>query len=211
MHSEDPFFSSDNCYLSAAGYAKYELKVRGSRFIGRTWPVDGQSMAVALLEEVRRVFHDATHHCFAFRVGLGRDMVVRAKEGGEPSGNAGKPMLLALESRGLTNTMVVVTRYFGGVKLSTGGLPRAYGQCAAETLERAGVSRRLVMRRLVLSVPYPLHSAVLQALRLVQGEVLTSTFAQEATLVVSVPAHWQEKFTRRVAVLCAGKATVREA
>ncbi|MDZ7393656.1 MAG: IMPACT family protein [candidate division KSB1 bacterium] len=198
-------------YLTVDRPTEFETKVKGSRFIGWARPVEDGAQAEAVLAEVRRTFHDATHHCYAFRIGWGPTLVLRASDGGEPAGTAGRPILSAIEARGLTNTIVVVTRYFGGVKLGMGGLARAYGQCAAETLQRAGVRRCYVTRRLVVRAPHALHGALVHLVRQLQGEVVASTFAQEATLVVTVRASRREEFAQRVAELSAGQATVREA
>ncbi len=114
-----------------------ETKVKGSRFVARAWPVASEEEVQAVLIERRRAEYTATHHCSAFR--LGPDAALfRAHDDGEPSGTAGLPILRQLEKRGLTNTLVVVTRYFGGTRLGTGGLVRAYGDAAALALDAAG-------------------------------------------------------------------------
>jgi uncharacterized YigZ family protein len=119
---------------------RFELKVKGSRFIGYAAPVASGEIASRLVESIQRQFHDATHHGYAFRVGLGGNALSRMSDDGEPSGTAGKPILEAIDRRNLTDTVCVVTRYFGGTKLGTGGLARAYGECAAGTLDNGEIT-----------------------------------------------------------------------
>ena len=98
-----------------------ELKVGGSRFIAEAFPCADRAAAASLVEKAAKTFFDATHHCYAWRFGPGRDQF-RSHDDGEPSGSAGKPILAAIDGAGLTDILVVVTRYFGGKKLGAGGL-----------------------------------------------------------------------------------------
>ncbi|MBC7188286.1 MAG: YigZ family protein [Calditrichaeota bacterium] len=199
-----------DAYRTVAGYAEHQIRVKGSRFVGQVQPVTSRAEAEAFLAEVQRRFHDATHHCYAYRLGCGAQVLVRSSDAGEPSGTAGKPILDALEGRCLTNLILVVTRYFGGTKLGMGGLARAYGQCAAETLERAGVVERFLTRTFTVSCPYDLESAVEQVVRKVQGRVHAVDYGQQVNLVVAVRQSLAEEFLRRVAAATSGKATARE-
>jgi len=201
----------DDSYRTVAGYAQHEIKVEGSRFVGRVRAVNSRAEAEAFLADIQRTFHDATHHCFAYRLGCGAHLNARFSDAGEPPGTAGRPLLTALEARQLTNTILVVTRYFGGVKLGTGGLARAYGKCAAETLDRAGVVERFLTSTFSVSFPYPLHNAVLQVVRQVHGNVLASDFQEEATLLVEVRRRLAGQFQARLASATSGKALLRPA
>ncbi len=111
-------------------------RIKGSRFLAEAWPVSSVEEAELRLEATRRREHAATHHCFALR--LGPDGATsRTSDDGEPSGSAGLPILRRIEGRHLTDIVVIVTRYFGGVKLGTGGLVRAYGEAADAVLTEA--------------------------------------------------------------------------
>ena len=103
-----------------------ETKVKGSRFIAEATDVRDEEMTMAFVADVRGREPGATHHCWAYRLGTGGD-AFRYNDDGEPSGTAGPPILRQIDALGLTNTLVVVTRYYGGTKLGTGGLLRAYG------------------------------------------------------------------------------------
>jgi uncharacterized YigZ family protein len=121
------------------------IKEKGSRFISRAIPV-GSTQAVATeMSQLRRLEYDATHHCSAFRIGENAELS-RSNDDGEPSGTAGAPILRQIESAELTNTLVVVTRYYGGTKLGTGGLIRAYGAAAEAVLQDA--EKEIITKRL---------------------------------------------------------------
>lgn len=125
-------------FKSIGTRVRQELKVRGSRFIGTAIPVSGRDDIDRELAEIRKEFWDATHNCYAWR--LAPDgLQYRFSDDGEPTGSAGKPILFVMQQRELLNTLVVVTRYFGGVKLGVGGLVRAYGDAAAQALNATDI------------------------------------------------------------------------
>lgn len=140
------------------------IKVQRSEFIGVAFPVDGSESFGRDLLRIQREFHNATHHCWAWRWFDGNDVREQSSDAGEPSGTAGRPILQAIESAELFDTGVVVVRYFGGVKLGTGGLGRAYRDAARGVL--AGVLRqtRYLYTRVVVEVPY---SGLSQVYRLI--------------------------------------------
>jgi uncharacterized YigZ family protein len=133
-------------YLTVAGSAFAETEVRRSRFLCRVEPVSTEDQARAVVEEERKRYWDARHHCSAFVLGPAAE-VQRSSDDGEPSGTAGAPMLEVLRGRGLSDVVAVVTRYFGGVLLGAGGLVRAYSDALRAGLHEAGVRER---RRLLL-------------------------------------------------------------
>ncbi|MDT8435188.1 MAG: YigZ family protein [Gemmatimonadota bacterium] len=120
-----------------AGAASAEIRVRGSRFLARLAPARDEAEARAHREAARRRLHDATHHVFGFRSASGEE---RWDDDGEPSGTGGRPVVAAITSAGVHDAVVVVTRWFGGTKLGTGGLARAYGSAAAAALREAPVA-----------------------------------------------------------------------
>lgn len=140
-------------YRAVTARAVAELKEKGSRFLAEAVPVESEEEATAAIEAIRAREHQATHHCTAFRVGVAGNLF-RYNDDGEPSGTAGAPILRQIDALGLTNTLVVVTRYYGGTKLGTGGLARAYGDAAAEVLARAPVGERVVRTLVRLTFDY---------------------------------------------------------
>lgn len=110
-----------------------EIKVRGSRFIASVAPVTTKEDAVEFVESIRKEFYDATHNCYAYRLGA-TGLLFRTADDGEPNGSAGKPILFSIQKYGVSDVVLVVTRYFGGTKLGVGGLARAYTQAADDAL-----------------------------------------------------------------------------
>lgn len=114
-----------------------ELTIKGSRFLGQAFRAPDEAVAAAALTRIRRGYHDATHHCWAWRLGLDEPWLERWDDDGEPSGTAGVPIIGAIRHDGLAQVLIVVTRYYGGTKLGTGGLVRAYGEAARLALAAA--------------------------------------------------------------------------
>ncbi|MCA9727583.1 MAG: YigZ family protein [Candidatus Eisenbacteria bacterium] len=129
-----------------------ETKVQGSRFLGQAFRVATMAEAEALVHDVSRKYHDATHHCRAVRLGPPEGPFERGDDDGEPSGTAGTPILGALRRADIFDALIVVTRYFGGTKLGTGGLVRAYGDAARSALEVA--PPRTIWREAVLTLVF---------------------------------------------------------
>lgn len=137
-----------------------EIRILASKFIAAAFPACSKPDVDLFLQEIRKEYFDATHHCFAYRLGPeGRES--RASDDGEPGGTAGKPILAAIDREGLTNVAVVVVRYFGGTKLGTGGLVRAYGEAAAQAVREAGRKSEFITALLSLSVEHSRVSHVM--------------------------------------------------
>ncbi|MCE7932960.1 MAG: DUF1949 domain-containing protein [Chlorobi bacterium CHB2] len=140
-------------FKSIVARVRSETKVRGSRFIGTAIPVAGRDDIDRELAAIRKEFWDATHNCYAWR--LAPDgLQYRFSDDGEPAGSAGKPILFVMQQRELVNTLVVVTRYFGGVKLGVGGLVRAYGDATAEALNATEIITTYPSDRFRVFTPY---------------------------------------------------------
>ena len=152
--------------MTLAGRGEAETRVRGSRFLAVAAPADTDEAARAHLASLQRARFDASHHCSAWRL---RDGVWRSNDAGEPSGSAGAPILAAIDAAGLADTVVVVTRYFGGTRLGVGGLVRAYGEAATLALSAAPRRHGIPARRIVIRYPYAHTAAVIRALEAAQA------------------------------------------
>lgn len=150
--------SADDPYLAPAGEAEAEIREKGSRFLAVVRPVAGEAEARAMLEELERRFPDATHHCWARR--LGQPPAERAADAGEPAGTAGVPILQVLRGAELSDVQAVVIRWFGGTKLGKGGLARAYAGAAREAVAGVEAVRRAPTVLLALELPYDRLGAV---------------------------------------------------
>ena len=139
-------------FRTIAAAIEFRHKIERSEFLGLAFPVQVEEEFFAALERAQKRHFDATHHCWAFRLfANGR---TRSSDAGEPSGTAGKPILAAIEGAGFHDTGVIVVRWYGGVKLGTGGLSRAYRDTAAETLKLATAVDRYVYTRIRVVVPF---------------------------------------------------------
>lgn len=161
-------------YKTVLRESECEYVVQRSRFIGRCFPVQSEGEALALLEGIRKKHYDASHNCFAYRIGpLGA--AGRFSDDGEPGGTAGKPIMDVLMGRELVDALVVVTRYFGGILLGAGGLVRSYSHSAAQAVTAAGMVEMRPGTEFALRVEYPLYSTV-EALVKRQAEILSCDF-----------------------------------
>ena len=152
-----------------------EYIVHKSRFIGRAAPVSSAEEALAFLDAVRQEHRSANHHCYAYIIGQNAG-VMRYSDDGEPGGTAGLPIIEVLKARGVVDCAVVVTRYFGGVLLGTGGLVRAYSHTCALALNAAGVCEMIPTQRWLMEVEYPLWDRVQHALKSLPVRVLPPEF-----------------------------------
>ena len=139
-------------YLVPAGCGEAEYVEKRSRFIARVWPVESEAEAVAHIEAMRKQHYDARHNVYAYIVRDGG--IMRYSDDGEPQGTSGQPTLNVFRSQEITNFCCVVTRYFGGILLGTGGLVRAYSTAAKEALENAGISRMALWKSIELGCSY---------------------------------------------------------
>ncbi len=206
--SGDPGDAAHGRYLTIARDAGAQIEERRSRFRCRLVRVEDEAAARLVVEEERRVHWDARHHCSAFVLGARADLQ-RSSDDGEPAGTAGAPMLEALRGAGVSDVAAVVTRWFGGVLLGTGGLVRAYGEAVRAALAEAGTLVRERRREVAVDLDHAVAGRVESALRARGIAVLDVTYAGTATLVVGVPVGEEAQLAAVLAELTAGAATPR--
>ena len=172
-------------FTSVAKEFRHEYIVDKSRFITTIYPCTTEEEAQAFIGRINKEFWDATHNCTAYALGPKQEQQ-RSSDNGEPSGTAGKPMLEVLKKTGVTNVAVVVTRYFGGIKLGAGGLIRAYSHSVAETLRLAPKELHTTRTQLQATIDYSLYGAVE---RFVQDQKLhyEANFGEHVTVTILVP------------------------
>lgn len=202
MPADDFYFTVD------APLRAPELKVKGSRFIAEIAPIQTKNGVEHCLAGIRKEFHDATHHCFAYRLGADA-MLVRAADDGEPSGTAGKPILLVLTARKLTNVVLVVTRYFGGTKLGTGGLARSYAEAAQQAVSMSNVVRIYRTAGMTLEVHYEDVPPMERLVHAFGGLIEESTYLESVTLRVAIRQSKAQEFQRAVMETFQGRVVPR--
>ena len=188
-------------YYVPTGPGEAEYVEKCSKFLGKVRPVEREEDARAFIDEMKKKYHDARHNCWCYTLKNG---VLRYSDDGEPQGTAGQPMLEVFNRAGVTNAVCVITRYFGGVLLGTGGLLRAYQGTAKLALEAAGIS--VVRRWIELTIPcgYNMLGKISQEIPSFDGVVADTEYGAEVVIRALLPEGREEAFMRRVLDLTSG-------
>lgn len=186
-------------FLTPVTEARAELREKGSRFLGILCPAVDEQEVGRQLESLRSLYPDATHHCWAYR--LGWPARERSSDDGEPAGTAGTPMLKVLAGRGLSDALVVVVRWFGGTKLGKGGLARAYGATVRDAVEAARLVERFPTVLLAIAVPYERLGAVKRLLRPPEVELEDGLYQDTVSLKLRVAKSAQSEVEEALADL----------
>jgi uncharacterized YigZ family protein len=197
-------------YRTLAGPVQCEIeRIHGSRFLGLAAPVTSTDAIEAELCRIRKSDHAAQHHCFAWRLGSGGERY-RANDDGEPSGSAGRPILERIDALQLTDTLVVVTRYFGGVKLGIGGLSRAYSRAAEQVLAQASTRTVTFTRRFEVCYAYELSHAMQAWMGSLALSPTTADYGERIRLVFDVPIGQVDTFVSSLRERSAGRVVESE-
>lgn len=169
-------------YPIPAKEARSEIRVSNSRFIASAAPAFSVEEARAFIDRIKEEFKDASHNVPAFIIGYGPSVTAHSSDDGEPSGTAGRPMLAVLQGSGLGDIVVVVTRYFGGSKLGTGGLVRAYRGAVKEVLAILPRAEKVPTHTVMMAIPYNLYERVKLLVEARHGRILDEEFAADITV-----------------------------
>ncbi|MBR1867826.1 MAG: YigZ family protein [Clostridia bacterium] len=198
--------------MSINGYScvyknfKEEIVIERSRFITEVFPVDNEEGARNKIEEIRKLNPFATHNCFAYIVEKGA--IARFSDDGEPQGTAGMPILEVIKNKNLVDTLVVVTRYFGGIKLGAGGLVRAYSGSAASAINKAGIRNYVFSEYLKIDFSYDKYAGFLKFKETNKCKIVDQTFAEDVSLTVAVPNEYKDIFRERLTDFMSGKLAI---
>ena len=184
-------------YKSIAAPSEGLFKDNGSRFIALAWPVESEEEVKEIVAALKKEYHDARHHCYAYRLGLSGEPW-RANDDGEPSGSAGRPILGQIDSAGLSDILVVVVRYFGGIKLGIPGLIRAYKTSTADALAHARVVEKVAGRWYSLHFPYDTLPAAMKLIKEMDLPQREQSFQTECTIQVRVRQSLEQDFLERI-------------
>ena len=197
-------------YFTIAQTAKAETKTKGSKFIGEAALVTDVAGAKEYLERVRKREYDAAHHCFAYRVGVGSNIKIKYSDDGEPNGSAGKPIHDCIAGRDLTNIIVVVTRYYGGTKLGTGGLVRAYSEASLLALEKAGKITNYITDSIHLIIEFSFYDQILKLIQKLEARQTESNFSEKVSLIVQIRKSLTEQFEKEITDITHGTALIEK-
>jgi uncharacterized YigZ family protein len=186
-------------YPVPAELTRAEIEIKKSRFIAYAQTIETREQGMQWLDEIKAQYPDARHHCWAYLIGnpacasnagMGDD--------GEPSGTAGKPILNVLQHKGVGDVMVIVVRYFGGIKLGAGGLTRAYGQAAQAVMEILPIIQQVEMVSIEVVCDFALEKQVRHFLEEAEGKLVSVDYANQVTLQLQLPLAHQAVFCQRL-------------
>lgn len=198
----------DDQYFTIAKEATAELKIKNSRFIGETCLVESVEQATEQLQIIRKREHSATHHCYAYQVGLFGQTQFKYSDDGEPSGTAGKPIYDQLTGSGLSNLLIVVTRYYGGTQLGTGGLTHAYSETAQAVLEVSGRKEHFLQTEFDLQIEFPLYDRVQRLVAKLGASIINADFSDQVKLRLAIRKSRAEELYNHLVELSNGKAII---
>ncbi len=182
-----------------------EIIVNKSRFITTIFHINSINEATTYLAQTRKKYFDATHNCFAYIIGENQE-IQKFSDDGEPSQTAGAPMMDILKKNVLTNVLVIVTRYFGGTLLGTGGLVRAYSDSVIQVIEKSELYRITKLQKLLLSITYPEYNLLLDSIN--QTEIIKERFSEKVDLQIGVSLNYLPYFTKEFNNVTRGKGVL---
>lgn len=194
-------------YHIPAATIRVETQASRSRFIASLGFAESVEAARAFIADVRAALPDASHHAYAFKVGFGASVTEGVSDDGEPAGTAGPPVLAVLRGAAVGDAVLVVTRYFGGTKLGTGGLVRAYSDAARAALAALTTREKIPLRQVGLTVPYPLYEKVRHLAEKHGATIDEAQFETEVTLYLTLPDDSLEAFSGMIQEISAGRVS----
>ncbi|GIP65190.1 YigZ family protein [Virgibacillus pantothenticus] len=196
-------------YYTVKHEGQDEIIIQKSRFIGYVKRVETEAAAQEFIHAIKKKHHDATHNCSAYLIGE-HDQIQKANDDGEPSGTAGVPILEVLKKQKLKDTAVVVTRYFGGIKLGAGGLIRAYGSTTSQAIKTTGVVKRQRMQGFTVTADYGLSGKIEHALRQSEYILQAIDYTDQVTYHVYVEVGFESEFKAFIVELSNAQAEINE-
>lgn len=196
-------------YMTIAKVGSKELIISKSKFIAHCNRAETEEEAINFIQMIKKEHHNATHNCSAYLIGA-HDQIQKANDDGEPSGTAGVPILEVLKKRGLKDVVVVVTRYFGGIKLGAGGLVRAYGNATTQGIEAAGIVERRLYKQMKVSVDYTLLGKLENEVRNSQYLLVNISYTENVEFFIDVENNEENTFHEWMTNLTSGKSTISQ-
>lgn len=190
----------EDCYKSIEKPAEGFYRDRNSRFLSFGFPVSSVEEIHNVLDGIKRKYHDARHHCYAYELGF-QQKIHRMNDDGEPAGTAGKLIYSQLVSHDLTDILAIVVRYFGGTLLGTNGLINAYRSATADMLSRAVIVQKYIEDRFIVSFPYASLNAVMKVIKEMNLVPLYPEYSTQCTMNIMVRKGLSARFTERLSLI----------
>ncbi len=172
-------------YLTVASSAEGVYKEKGSKFLATIFEIASEEEALSHVADFKKRFHDARHHCYAYQLGVDGEKY-RENDDGEPSGTAGKPIRGQIRSRGITNVLIIVVRYFGGTKLGVSGLINAYKLSALDAIENASIIEKVVEKQIVFEFDYLLMNDVMRLLKDSGCRIISQEYGNRCKFILAI-------------------------
>lgn len=188
----------------------FENNVKKSRFIALVYEIDNETEARSVIKDISLKYPDASHHCWALRLGVGNSEIEQYSDDGEPVNSAGPPILQAIKQGQVTNLIVIVVRYFGGIKLGISGLIKAYRDTARMAIEKAGKKRKIFMHEICIeNIEYKGLGTILQSVESRTGKITDIKYGDKVDLLVLLPEKEVKWFVKLVNNVTQGKALIK--
>ncbi len=194
----------ENYFVPASQYS-LESRVANSRFIATISPAFSIYEAKEFITKLNKKYADATHNVPVFIIGHGSSMISHSSDNGEPSGTAGRPALSVLKGSGLGDTVLVITRYFGGTKLGTGGLVKAYSDSAREIIAAVPKAKKTLVHYASLECPYSLYELIARTIRKYHGRINSESFTDNVKLAYSISVNSYDELQNAIKELSNGR------
>ncbi|TAH30762.1 MAG: YigZ family protein [Cytophagales bacterium] len=172
-------------------------KEKGSKFLSFAYPIENETIAKEKVNQLKKKYYDASHHCFAYIIGENQE-IYRVNDDGEPSHSAGSPIWGAIRSHQLTNTLVVVVRYYGGINLGASGLANAYKTAANLALEQAEKIEKVITKTFYLTFDYAQMNAIMTLIKTFEGKIITQNAAINCSIEVNIRKKLVESFEEKI-------------
>jgi uncharacterized YigZ family protein len=192
-------------YLIPAKEARVEIVVVNSRFICSAAPAFNVEQAKDFIANIKVEFPDASHHVPVYLIGYGSSVIAHCSDAGEPPGTAGRPALAVLQGSGLGDVVVVVTRYFGGIKLGTGGLVHAYSDAVKAVLEVLPLAEKVLTHTVMLAFPYTYFERIRLLISAHNGVIIDEDFGSDVTVTARFPVEFYDSFQKDLSELTRGQ------
>lgn len=200
--------SGEGVLIPASRFSS-EIRISNSRFIATIAPAFSVAEAKEFIREINLLYADATHNVPVYQIGSGSSVIAHSSDNGEPSGTAGRPALAVLAGSGLGDTAMVITRYFGGTKLGTGGLVKAYSESARSVIRAVPKAKKVIIHQCQITVPYNLYEQIVRILKKAGGNIDQEKFTEHVRINFSIPSNTYAMLTSKITNLTKGQIPVQ--
>ncbi len=198
----------DDLFFIPGQRCRVEIKIKASKFIGQIFEVGTTMLAGEILAKIKKEEHTANHNCFAYRIGFSKQPDFKYSDDGEPSQTAGRPIYDIIQGNNLTNCLIVVTRYFGGTKLGTGGLVRAYSDCAREAIEKSTIKEFFITETLKIKTEFRFYNQIQIIAEKMGAKQVASDFSDIVKVEYEIRKSKKEEFLKALINVSDGKAEI---